>query len=173
MARFGPASEYGALGRHDGIGAGDLPIDGPWRHGSIAGFLRNVAAGRQWPACGTRDGSSDCFVKIAPVVAAYAGTPELLERVADVVRVTQNNRVTVAYAQAAARILENLVLRGTSGADAVHAAADALCNDACADGAAQIADELEAAAALASRHDNYLGAVVGFCGGRYNAVSVS
>ena len=78
------------LGRHDGIGAGALPIDGPWRHGSIAGFLGNVRSGRSWP----RTGTADCrptFVKIVPVVAAYAGTA-MLARVADVVRVTQTMR---------------------------------------------------------------------------------
>ncbi len=177
VAKFDERSEYGRLGRHDGIGAGDLPIDGPWRHGSIAQFLANVRQGKRWPATGTRDGSSDCFVKIVPVVAAYAGTAELLERVADVVRVTQNNRITVAYAQAAARVLEQLIMKGMSGADAVQAATDALHADARADGAQQLGDELEAAAhlaaATAASNLNYLDGVIAFCGGRYNAVTVS
>ena len=55
-----------------------------------------VASGKSWPDCGTRDGSSDCIVKIVPVVAAFAGRPELLDRVAEVVRITQNNATTVA-----------------------------------------------------------------------------
>lgn len=177
VAKFDEGSEYGRLGRHDGIGAGDLPIDGPWRHGSIAGFLENVRRGKAWPATGTRDGSSDCFVKIIPVVAAYAGTAELLERVSDVVRVTQNNRMTVCYAQAAARILESLILHGASGGDAVRTVAAALHADANADGAQQLGEELEAMSELAcdtaASNLGYLDGVIAFCGGRYNAVTVS
>ena len=174
VRKFGPDGAYGQLGRHDGIGAGDLPIDGPWRHGSIDGFLRNVTSGKSWPACGTRDGSSDCFVKIVPVVAAYAGSPEMLARVADVVRVTQNNRITVAYAQTAARVLEQLILDGSSsGMDAVRSVGHALCADHTAAGGAQISEELEATAAIASHNLSYLDGVVAFCGGRYNAVAVS
>jgi hypothetical protein len=111
--------------------------------------LKNVAAGKRWPACGTRDGSSDCFVKIAPVVAAYAGTPEMLDRVADVVRITQNNRITVAYAQAAARVLERIILDGVSGAEAVRSTIDSLYEDRRTDGAAQIAEEMESTSQLA------------------------
>ena len=161
------------MGRHDGIGAGDLPIDGPWRHGSIDGFLRNVKGGKSWPAAGTRDGSSDCFVKIVPIVAAYAGSPQMLERVADVVRVTQNNDLTVAYAQAAARVLERLILQGSSGVDAVRTVAEELYTDSAAMGGAQISEELEQLAHLASSNISYLDGVIAFCGGRYNAVAVS
>lgn len=114
------------------------------------------------------------------MVAAYAGTTEMLERVSEVVRVTQNNRVTCAYAQAAARVLERLILDGahSSGADAVLAAADALDADDTGNGEAQIADELAATAKLASSTSarsnlTYLDSVIAFCGGRYNAVSVS
>lgn len=177
VEKFDERSEYGKLGRHDGIGAGDLPIDGPWRHGSIAGFLGNVRSGRSWPRTGTADCSSDCFVKIVPVVAAYAGTAEMLARVADVVRVTQNNRVTIAYAQAAARVLEEIILTGASGAAAVRAATAALEADTSADGAQQLSEELEAASELASAtaasNLGYLDGVITFCGGRYNAVTVS
>ena len=177
VEKFDERSEYGKLGRHDGIGAGALPIDGPWRHGSIAGFLGNVRSGRSWPRTGTADCSSDCFVKIVPVVAAYAGTAEMLARVADVVRVTQNNRVTIAYAQAAARVLEEIILTGASGAAAVRAATAALEADTSADGAQQLSEELEAASELASAtaasNLGYLDGVITFCGGRYNAVTVS
>ena len=173
VRKFGPDGDYGKMGRHDGIGAGDLPIDGPWRHGSIDGFLRNVKGGKSWPAAGTRDGSSDCFVKIVPIVAAYAGSPQMLERVADVVRVTQNNDLTVAYAQAAARVLERLILQGSSGVDAVRTVAEELYTDSAAMGGAQISEELEQLAHLASSNISYLDGVIAFCGGRYNAVAVS
>eukprot|EP00747_Dinoflagellata_sp_TGD_P183904 gnl/TRDRNA2_/TRDRNA2_39110_c0_seq2.p1 gnl/TRDRNA2_/TRDRNA2_39110_c0~~gnl/TRDRNA2_/TRDRNA2_39110_c0_seq2.p1 ORF type:complete len:422 (+),score=70.71 gnl/TRDRNA2_/TRDRNA2_39110_c0_seq2:75-1340(+) len=172
VQKFDERTEYGRLGRHDGIGAGDLPIDGPWRHGSIAGFLQNVKSGKRWPQTGTRDCSSDCFVKIVPVVAAYAGAPEMLDRVADVVKVTQNNNVTVAYASAAARVLEQIILYGHSGAEAVRGTAATMQRDRGGNGAAQIGGELEDIAELASSMA-YLDSVIAFCGGRYNAVTVS
>jgi hypothetical protein len=61
-------------------------------------------------------------VRIVPVVALYAGRPDMLERVADVVRVTQDCPAPVAVGQAYARILEAAILSGTSGNDAISAA---------------------------------------------------
>lgn len=166
VEKFGPHGDYGRLGRHDGIGAGDLPIEGPWRHGSIDKFLRSVAAGK--PNAPSRDGSSDCFVKTVPVAAAFAGQKDMLDRVADVVRITQNNATTVAYAQVAALVLERIILEGASGAEAVKATARALGKR----GEGFIGEELEEAAALAAEL-SYLEGVIAFCGGQYNAVTVS
>lgn len=45
----------------------------------------------------------DGIAKLAPVVAFYAGKPEMLEKVEDAVRVTQNNDACVAETLAAAR----------------------------------------------------------------------
>ena len=85
--------------------------------------------------------------------------------------------MTVCYAQAAARVLESLILTGASGGEAVRAAAAALHADANADGAQQLGDELEAAVELArdtaASNLGYLDGVIAFCGGRYNAVTVS
>ena len=102
-----------------------------------------------------------------PVVAAYAGMPEMLERVTDVVRVTQNNSMTVAYACAAARVLEQIIL-GASGPEAVRTTAAALqANGSGGGSAAQISEELEETAELASGLA-FLDGVIKFCGGRYN-----
>lgn len=45
----------------------------------------------------------DGVTKIAPVVAMYAGRPEMLEKVEKAIRVTQNNGICVAVTLAAAR----------------------------------------------------------------------
>lgn len=102
-----------------------LPIDGPWRHSSLKAFIRNVDAGKEETGkCCRYQASSvnDCCVvtavciqgcdvdcqidgitKLAPVVAAFAGKPEMLEKVEKAVRVTQNNDMCVAVTLAAAR----------------------------------------------------------------------
>ncbi|CAD7950397.1 unnamed protein product [Amoebophrya sp. A25] len=128
LRAFGPdTSNYGPLGNTNVQSAGDLPIRGPWRHGSLDRFLRNVLIARKkFPECGSNDGSSDCFIRAVPVVARYAGDPSMLDRVSEVVRVTQNNALTVACACAAARILEQIILHGCSGNEAVKRCAEAI-----------------------------------------------
>merc|ERR1712232_541658 len=117
MNRFSEHGEYGPL-PHEGLYNGskqdvrELPIKGPWRHISLAGFLKNINRGKHWPHCGTNDAQADCFVRIVPVVALYAGRPELLERVEQAVRVTQDNSPSVAVAQAFARLLETIIISG-------------------------------------------------------------
>ena len=88
-----------------------MPIAGPWRHGSLKGFLDNLRAGkREVPECGSDDFQADCFAKAIPCVALYAGHPELLAFVETAVRSTQNTAEAVAFAQAAAKVLEVCVL---------------------------------------------------------------
>lgn len=45
----------------------------------------------------------DGVTKLAPVVAMYAGRPEMLEKVEKAIRVTQNNDMCVAETLVAAR----------------------------------------------------------------------
>lgn len=170
VEKFGPQGEYGALGRHNGATGGELPIKGPWRHGSIDTFLRNVKRGAPYPDCGANDGSSDCFVKVVPVVALYAGDPQLLERVAQVCRMTQNNQHAVAFACAAARILETIILDGVSGTEAVsHAVSGLLQSRSRID--KDVGSQILQTAKL--QNFEYLDGVIAYCGGRYNAINVS
>lgn len=105
-----------------------LPIEGPWRHASLKSFLKNMDAGKEEtgkPATSpfslsefrmnlarnvfvmTSGCENDCQIdgitKLAPIVAFYAGKPEMLEKVEVAVRVTQNNDACVADTLAAAR----------------------------------------------------------------------
>ena len=64
------------------------------------------------------DSQIDSVARIAPVVALYAGKEEMLQKVEDMVRVTQNNDVPVAFALVAARVFRayfmNLILQKIS-----------------------------------------------------------
>lgn len=82
-------------------------------------FLANFAAGKGWPRCGDPDDTqANCFVKVPPLVAYYAGSPALAAAVEQAVRVQQNNDLAVAVGLAAARILERVIL-GDTVAEAV------------------------------------------------------
>uniref|UniRef100_G3NBJ5 Selenoprotein J n=1 Tax=Gasterosteus aculeatus TaxID=69293 RepID=G3NBJ5_GASAC len=103
---FGPGTVY-ELPRPKAI----LPIDGPWRNSSLKAFIRNVDAGKE--ETGKKKKKMDGVTKLAPVVAMYAGRPEMLEKVEKAVRVTQNDDMCVAVTLAAARFLEHYILNGS------------------------------------------------------------
>ncbi|AWP04556.1 putative crystallin J1A-like isoform 3 [Scophthalmus maximus] len=112
---FGPGSEYDTPindpYRERGGPRPQLPIEGPWRHASLKGFLKNVDAGKEETGCET-DCQIDGITRLAPVVAFYAGQPDMLEKVEQAVRITQNNDECVAETLAAARLLEHFILNG-------------------------------------------------------------
>lgn len=51
------------------------------------------------------DEQMDCVAKLAPIVAMYAGHPDLLVYVEQIVRMTEDNDVAVAIGLAAARCI--------------------------------------------------------------------
>lgn len=105
-----------------------MPLPGPWRHGSIKGFLTNyVTKGLTAAESGSDDGQIDGCCKVPPLVALYAGDPALLPTVDRAVRVTQNTDTAASFACGFARILESLVLgKATSVKDACDQARAAL-----------------------------------------------
>jgi hypothetical protein len=125
--RFSEEGDYGPLPQ-EGLYNGnkqhvrELPIKGPWRHISLAGFVKNLKQGYHYPECGTGDAQADCFVRIVPVVALYAGHPDLLEKVAEAVSITQDNPPAIAVGQAFARILEGIIVSGKNGYEAISGA---------------------------------------------------
>ncbi|CAI9723581.1 Hypothetical predicted protein [Octopus vulgaris] len=94
-----------------------LPINGCWRNGSIRDFLKNYEEKKQETGSES-DEQVDCVLRIIPVAALYAGHPQLLDKVEEVVRLTQNNDVAVAFGLLAARLLEIYILNGPT-ADAI------------------------------------------------------
>ncbi|MFW6215131.1 MAG: ADP-ribosylglycohydrolase family protein [Alkalispirochaetaceae bacterium] len=59
---------------------------------------------------GPEDAQMPALAKVAPIVALYAGSEELLERLETAVRATNNSDLAVAYATGLARALEGIVL---------------------------------------------------------------
>ena len=107
---FGPQSAYGPW-PVDPNYKPKVPIDGPWRHASIKGFLSNLSSGkRSVPECGSDDAQADAIAKSIPVVCVYAGRPDLLDLVETAVRLTQNSDRAVEYAKVAALFLEKCIL---------------------------------------------------------------
>ncbi|XP_050409605.1 crystallin J1A [Patella vulgata] len=104
---FGPGTEYDNPNR-----PGEKPIQGRWLHKSLMDFLQNYKDGKS--ETGSADKSADCCIRMVPVVALYAGQPDMLERVRQVVQVTQNDELLIAAALAGARILENFILKGNN-----------------------------------------------------------
>lgn len=101
-----------------------MPLPGPWRHGSVKGFLKQyVVEKKRFPDCGSADEQVDGVTKVAPVVALLAGDPSMLSSVDMAVRVVQNTDKAAAFACGFARVLEKLVLGVTSSVpEAIEAA---------------------------------------------------
>uniref|UniRef100_A0A8C4STQ8 Selenoprotein J n=1 Tax=Erpetoichthys calabaricus TaxID=27687 RepID=A0A8C4STQ8_ERPCA len=103
---FGPGSEYDSpvnqVDRPKGGPRPQLPIEGPWRHASLKSFLKNYENKKKETGCDI-DRQIDGISKLAPIVAMYAGKPELLEKVEQATRVTQNDDVCVSLTLAGAR----------------------------------------------------------------------
>lgn len=115
--QFGPGSEYDSSEvdayKWKGTPQKNYPVKNPWRHFSIKDFLRKVEEGCKETGS-EKDEQIDCVTKIAPLVALYAGRPEMLEKVEDAIRVTQNSDIDVVIGCAAARMLEKYILNGPS-----------------------------------------------------------
>lgn len=84
------------------------------------GFLRAHSLGQLPPATGTDDKQADCVARLAPLVAAFGGDPQLLVCVEAATRVTQNQDEAVAWALAGAAVLERLLLGGLAPSEAVE-----------------------------------------------------
>jgi hypothetical protein len=133
------------------FGAPAFTAGGGYLDGSTKGFLRAVRAGAGWPDCGVPDDQANAVARLPPLVAAYAGDRQLLTAVEQMVRVTQNSDIAVAWGTAAARVLEAVIL-GAKPADAVGLAIRQLRDPARARPGeldAQVADAMDAAVALA------------------------
>lgn len=117
------------------------PIPGPWRHASIKGFLANyVNKGVKDPTkCGSGDEQIDSACKVAPIVARYAGHPDMRKFAEAAVRVTQNTDVAARWGVAFADVLESIVL---GQAKTVGEALEAGAKKADANGDDELADYL-------------------------------
>nr|XP_054755491.1 crystallin J1A-like [Lytechinus pictus] len=115
---FGPESEYeNKLNAAFVIKSGvqkNFPIHGPWRDKVLKDFLAKYATKEE------ETGSDDmtdmhAVIQVVPVVALYAGQPEMLEKVEEAVSVTMTADEAIVHSLAAARILEYFILNGSNG----------------------------------------------------------
>jgi len=112
---FDENSDYGPLQK-----VRQRPQKRPWRNGSITDFIKKSNRGKSWVECGSSvDKQVDCMLRIIPVVALYAGSPELANAVDTAVCITQTTTEAREYAAAAAMLLESCIL-GTLPHDAVR-----------------------------------------------------
>jgi hypothetical protein len=85
-----------------------MPIQGPWRHGSLKEYFANVQAGRTTPtSSGGGDKQIDSACKVAALVAAHCEDEDvapLLARTEAAIRVTQDTDEAVAMGLAFARV---------------------------------------------------------------------
>ncbi|XP_062584255.1 crystallin J1B-like [Saccostrea cucullata] len=129
---FGPDSEYENEDNATYKDKSDVvkkvyPINTPWRHASIKSFLKNYSEGAE--ITGIEDNQMDCVINMISVVALYAGRPEMLDKVEEIISVTQNSDINVAVAFTAARLLEYFILHGkTPGLDALNSVLEEMKN---------------------------------------------
>ncbi|XP_067841631.1 selenoprotein J [Heptranchias perlo] len=103
---FGPNTDYDLKAKPKGK---DSVSTGGYRHASIKAFLTAYEATKERTGL-SPDPQMDGVVKVAPLVALYAGDPKLPQLVEQTVRVTQDDNLAVECSIAAATILERLVL---------------------------------------------------------------
>eukprot|EP00959_Pyramimonas_sp_CCMP1952_P363869 7619693-Pyramimonas_sp.AAC.1 len=58
-----------------------------------------MESGRNWPHCGVNDDQAHALVKVPSVVARYAGSPLLAEKMEQAIRVHQDGRTAVSPAR--------------------------------------------------------------------------
>ncbi|XP_066931078.1 crystallin J1A-like [Clytia hemisphaerica] len=88
----------------------DYPKKGPWLNSSVGQSLQNLKDGKYQE--GADQNESDAHTKIIPLVAMYAGNPDLKKFVEQAVRTTLNNDRAVNAAVAYSELLESVILTG-------------------------------------------------------------
>lgn len=103
------------------------PVGGCYWDGSTKGFVANYEAGLRYPHVGANDTQANALVHMVPLVAMLADADLLgmLEKVEELIRVTQNTDQAAAFGLAGARILRS-VIRGATLLDAVRSCAEEL-----------------------------------------------
>jgi hypothetical protein len=80
-------------------------------NGVLRTFVERRTSGMEWPQCASQhDVQFFAVTKVPILVARYAGSPQLLDRVEDAVRMFQTSETALAACRLAARLLERVVL---------------------------------------------------------------
>lgn len=120
MKAFGPNSPYDneatklyAKGMKD---RSMYPIKGKWRTFVLTRFTQYYPTGQSLEEYVDEDTNvdPDSIVRLVPLVALYAGKPEMLEIAEKAVKQLQVDDMVIAIVLAACRILEQYILHGQS-----------------------------------------------------------
>eukprot|EP00977_Amphora_coffeiformis_P002805 scaffold528_cov165-Amphora_coffeaeformis.AAC.17 len=85
---------------------------------ALTKFVENIKAKKDWTECGADDDQAMIYAKVVPVTCLYIGKEEREAKLAEIIRVHQNNDRAVAFGLAASRLLETVLL-GSSLEDAL------------------------------------------------------
>ncbi|XP_077987053.1 crystallin J1A-like, partial [Glandiceps talaboti] len=118
IKNFGPGSEYDNSENDTFIQKSGVqsayPIQGPWRPFIIKHFLANLEQ-KKSPTGSETQVDMHAVAVVPPLVAKYAGQPDLLDKVKSVIEVTMLHEENIAIGLAATRLLEQHVLHGCDG----------------------------------------------------------
>lgn len=80
---------------------------------ALTTFIENMkkpdGAGK-WPNCGADDDQAHIYMKVIPIVSRFAGSPQLVDKLTQAIRVHQNNEKAIAFGIVAGRLLEAIIL---------------------------------------------------------------
>lgn len=82
-------------------------------------FVASRDEGKAWADCACTDHQAQGLVKVPLIVARYAGSPELLDRIEDSVKVIQKSEISVSSCKLLARVLERVLVGRVTPANAL------------------------------------------------------
>ena len=123
MAAFGPGSPYDNTGPQSySKGMKDrskYPIKGKWRNFVLNRFVAYFPTGETLESYTNDDANvdPDNIVRLVPLVALYAGQPDLLKTAEEAAQQLQVNDMIITLILAACRIMESFILHGELGVE--------------------------------------------------------
>lgn len=85
-----------------------IPMDGKWTNGSVANFLKKREASSKAPYGDPNANDTDGFCTAAPLVIAFAGEEEKVDKIAkEVMAIMSTSPVALAYTTVAFKLLQN------------------------------------------------------------------
>lgn len=83
-------------------------------------FIANRDEGKPWTECAVVDSQANGISKIAILVSRYAGSVELVTKIATLVHLFQDSKLSVSSSILLGKLLEHIVLTGEKPKDALH-----------------------------------------------------
>ena len=104
---YGPGTDYEKATQE--AAKKQFPISGPWANGVVKKFVAKYAA-KEKPYGDPDNNDMDGLISAIPVMVLFAGKPEMKDKVTETVKIIQLSQGAISRSEAAAKILENLIL---------------------------------------------------------------